>query len=247
MPLEFESQVAVVTGAAKGLGRAIATLLCERGATVVLVDLNAEELRATTDRLVASGKRATCLVVDVTDETALAGLRAHLETQHGRLDILVNNAGGWRYGSVSDITRADWDWTFNTNITGVFLSSRALMDLMIRQKYGRIVNIASSDAYRPKPNLPHYAAAKAAVVSLTRTMGFELAEHDVLVNAVSPGPIATETAKSQGWLEERIKTIPVGRAAEPEDIAEVVLFLASARNRYVVGETVMANGGSLMR
>jgi 3-oxoacyl-[acyl-carrier protein] reductase len=120
------------------------------------------------------------------------------------------------------------------------------MDLMVARRYGRIVNIASTDAYRPKVKLPHYAAAKAAVVSLTKSMAEELAPHNVLVNAVSPGAIATETAKSQGWLAERIPQIPVRRAAEPEDIAEVALFLASPRNRFVVGETIVANGGMLM-
>jgi 3-oxoacyl-[acyl-carrier protein] reductase len=247
MPLEFQDRVAVVTGAAKGLGRAIAGLLCERGAQVVLVDIDNELLRKTTAELQEQGKQASCLMADVSNEDELAALREHIQNKHRRLDILVNNAGGWRYGAARDITLSDWEWTFKTNVTGAFLTSRVLMDFMIDQRYGRIVNIASTDAYRAKPTLPHYAAAKAAVVSLTRSLAFELAPHEVIVNAVSPGPIATETAKSQGWLEERLKTIPLGRIAEPVDIAEVVLFLASDRNRYVVGETIMANGGSLMR
>jgi 3-oxoacyl-[acyl-carrier protein] reductase len=120
------------------------------------------------------------------------------------------------------------------------------MDLMVPRGYGRIVNVASTDAYRAKPKLPHYAAAKAAVVSLTKSLAEELAPQQILVNAVSPGPIATETAKQQDWLAERAKSIPLGRVAEPEDIAEVILFLASPRNRYVVGETIIANGGMLM-
>ncbi|BAO92895.1 SDR family NAD(P)-dependent oxidoreductase [Caballeronia cordobensis] len=247
MLVEFENQVAVVTGAAQGLGRAISTLLCERGSAVVLVDRDEGKLRETTDALAQNGHRATCVVTDVTDEAALVRLRDTVDAQFGRLDVLVNNAGGWRYGSLADITRADWDWTFDLNVSGVFLATRTLMDLMIRNRYGRVVNIASTDAYRPKPTLPHYAAAKSAIVSLTRTMGVELAPHGVIVNAVSPGMIATETAKAKGWIEERIKAIPVGHPAEPEDIAEVVLFLASRRNRYVVGESVLANGGALMR
>jgi NAD(P)-dependent dehydrogenase (short-subunit alcohol dehydrogenase family) len=120
------------------------------------------------------------------------------------------------------------------------------MDMMIARGYGRIVNVASTDAYRPKPTLPAYAAAKAALVSLTRTFAEELAPHQVLVNAVSPGAMATETAKGQSWLAARIPTIPVRRAAEPEEVAELVAFLASSANRYVVGECVIANGGALM-
>jgi 3-oxoacyl-[acyl-carrier protein] reductase len=243
---EFRDQVAVVTGAAKGLGCSIATLLSERGAAVVLVDLDAERLKTTTASLRDQGKRVSSMPLDVANEGQLAELRAHIESQYGRLDVLINNVGGWRYGTAREITLSDWEWTFRTNVTGTFLTTRSLMDLMIRNRYGRIVNIASTDAHRAKPNLPHYAAAKAAVVSLTRSLAVELGSHEVLVNAVSPGPIATETAKQQGWLEERIKTIPVGRVAEPADIAEVALFLASPRNRFIVGETVLANGGSLM-
>lgn len=246
MSNEFHDQVAVVTGAAKGLGCSIATLLCDRGATVILVDIDAEHLKTTTASLRDQGKQASSMLLDVADEDDLAKLRAQIESEHGRLDVLINNVGGWRYGTAREITLSDWEWTFRTNVTGTFLTTRSLMDLMIRNHYGRIVNIASTDAHRAKPNLPHYAAAKAAVVSLTRSLAVELAPHEVLVNAVSPGPIATETAKGQGWLEERIKTMPVGRVAEPADIAEVALFLASPRNRFVVGETVLANGGSLM-
>jgi len=246
MQAEFQDQIAVVTGAAKGLGRSITRLLAERGATVYMVDLDGKQLSVAQAELKAAGHRVEAVAIDVANEDELAALRRRIESDHGRLDILVNNAGGWRYGTAKDIALSDWDWTFRTNVTCTFLATRSLMDLMSARNYGRIVNIASTDAYRAKPTLPHYAAAKAAVVSLTRSLAFELAPFDVLVNAVSPGPIATETAKTQGWLEDRIKTIPVKRVAEPEDIAEVVLFLASARNRFVVGETILANGGSLM-
>lgn len=244
---EFQDQVAVVTGAAQGLGAAVSGLLARQGATVFLADLNGDGARAQAERLKQEGCRAYGVGVDAADEEQLAALREEIAAKaDGRLDILVNNAGGWRYGRAHEISLSDWDWTFRTNVTSPFLATRALMAMMVERKYGRIVNVASTDAYRGKPALPHYAAAKAAVVSLTRSLAEELAPHQVLVNGVSPGPIATETAKQQSWLAERIKTIPIGRAAEPEDIAEVILFLASPRNRFVVGETVIANGGILM-
>jgi len=117
---------------------------------------------------------------------------------------------------------------------------------MVACGYGRTVNVASIDAYRPKPTLPHYAAAKAVVVSLTKSVAEALAPHEVLVNAVSPGGIATEAAKAQSWLKESLSRIPVRRAAEPEDIAEVVAFLASPANRFVTSESIIASGGELM-
>ncbi len=244
---EFETQVAVVTGAARGLGFALSALLAERGARVFMLDREGATLERAADKLASRGLVVHAAVADATSEQELEAVRRRIEAEaQARLDILVNNAGGWRYGALADITVADWDWTFDVNLKTVFLATRAFMGLMIARGYGRIVNVASTDAYRPKVKLPHYAAAKAGVVSLTKSIAEELAPQGVLVNAVSPGAIATETAKSQGWLVERIPQIPVRRAAEPEDIAEVVLFLASPENRFIVGETVVANGGMLM-
>jgi NAD(P)-dependent dehydrogenase (short-subunit alcohol dehydrogenase family) len=243
---DFDGQVALVTGAAQGLGRSIATLLASRGATVYLADLNGPGVEAVAADLRAQQLSATASCTDMADEPAVLALRDRIAAETGRLDVLINNAGGWRYETIREVTAENWDWTFRVNLLSVFVASRACMDMMIARRYGRIVNIASTDAYRPKPTLPAYAAAKAAIVSLTRTFAEELAPHEVLVNAVSPGAMATETAKAQSWLAQRIPTIPVRRAAEPEDIAELVAFLASSRNRYVVGESVIANGGALM-
>ncbi|MFI5011808.1 MAG: SDR family NAD(P)-dependent oxidoreductase [Hyphomicrobiales bacterium] len=243
---EFADQVAVVTGAGRGLGKAVARLLGSRGANVILVDMDKAATESAAQELREQGHAVRTACIDAGNEEELAELRGRIEQEGGRLDILVNNAGGWRYGRAREISLSDWDWTFRTNVTVPFLTTRALMDLMVPKRYGRIVNVASTDAYRAKPKLPHYAAAKAAVVSLTKSLAEELAPHQILVNAVSPGPIATETAKQQDWLQERVKSIPLGRVAEPDDIAEIILFLASGRNRYIVGETIIANGGMLM-
>ena len=243
---EFSGQVALVTGAGQGLGKAVATLLAQRGATVYMADLQADIVEHEAAALRQQGLQATASHTDVADEAQLHLLRDQIAAGPGRLDILVNNAGGWRYETIREVTPANWEWTFRVNLLSMFLTSRAFMDMMIAQRYGRIVNVSSTDAYRPKPTLPAYAAAKAAVISLTRTFAEELAPHGVMVNAVSPGAMATETAKSQSWLPNAVAKIPLGRAAEPEDMAEVVAFLASNRNRFVVGESVIANGGALM-
>lgn len=242
----FDDQVALVTGAAQGLGQAIATLLARQGAAVYLADLNGPGVEATAATLRDEGLTATGHACDMADEPAVARLRDRIASERGRLDVLINNAGGWRYENIREVTMANWDWTFRVNLLSMFVASRACMDMMIERRYGRIVNVSSTDGYRPKSTLPVYAAAKAAVISLTRTFAEELAPHQVIVNAIAPGAIATETAKSQSWLTQRIPTIPVRRAAEPDDIAEAVLFLASPANRYVVGECVIANGGALM-
>jgi NAD(P)-dependent dehydrogenase (short-subunit alcohol dehydrogenase family) len=244
--LEFSGQVALVTGAGQGLGRATASLLARRGATVYMADLQSDTVGRAASELQAEGLDAVPTQTDVADEGQLHRLRDQIAAGPGRLDVLVNNAGGWRYETIREVTPANWDWTFRVNLLSIFLASRAFMDMMIAQRYGRIVNISSTDAYRPKPTLPAYAAAKAAVISLTRTFAEELAPHGVMVNAVSPGAMATDTAKSQSWLPNAITKIPLGRAAEPEDMAELVAFLASNRNRFVVGESVIANGGALM-
>jgi 3-oxoacyl-[acyl-carrier protein] reductase len=243
---ELAEQMALVTGAGRGLGRAIALRLARAGAGVHLVDRDGKAVEEAASAFQREGLSAFPHEADVTDEAALSALRTAVLRHGERLDILVNNAGGWRHARYDEITIEDWRWTFDTNVLSVLLCSRRFADLMIARRYGRIVNIASVDAHTAKPTLPHYAAAKAAVVSLTRSLGEELAPHQVLVNAVSPGGIATEAAKAQGWLAQSIPKIPLKRAAEPEDIAEVVAFLASPRNRFMVGETVITSGGAVM-
>jgi 3-oxoacyl-[acyl-carrier protein] reductase len=245
-PGELAGQTAVVTGAARGLGKAVATLVASRGATVFMADVDGDEVTASAAGLRRDGFDVLPSTTDVTDERALGRLRDAILDRTGRVDILINNAGGWRHAAIRDITDVDWDWTFAVNLKSVLLATRVFMDTMVRARYGRVVNVASNDAYVPKVKLAHYAAAKAGVISLTKSLAAELAPHQVLVNAVSPGAIATETAKAQAWLAERIPQIPLGRAAEPADTAEVIAFLASPRNRFMTGETVIVNGGMLM-
>jgi 3-oxoacyl-[acyl-carrier protein] reductase len=242
---EFGGQVAVVTGGAEGIGFAISALLAERGARVCILDVDAAAMEDALERLSNVGS-ISAYQADVTDESAILAARDAILAEHGQVDALVNNAGIYPHATIREITEESWDRVFDVDVKGVFLCMRAFMDAMIEKRYGRMVTIVSEDAYMAKPAIGHYAAAKASLVSLIKTFALELAPHQVLCNGLSPGPVAVERAKGQAWLAEQIPQIPVLRAAEPEDMAEYVAFLASGRNRFMTGETIVANGGHIM-
>ncbi len=245
MEQEFQAQVAVVSGAASGIGRAIAGLFLRRGARVAVLDIDEAGIEEAARRL-EGGDRLLGVPADVSDANALAEARERILERFGKVDILVNNTGIYPYLSLSEMSAHEWDRVFAVNTRSVMLATQTFMPDMIARRYGRVVCIVTEDAYVAKPKLAHYAASKAAVASLVKSFALELAPHRVFVNGVSPGAVATERAKNMDWFAPRIAQIPCGYAAEPEDIAEVVLFLASRRNRYIVGETVVANGGTAM-
>ena len=239
---EFEGRVVLVTGAATGLGSTIAQEFHARGALTAMVD-QSNEVKEKASALGSS--RVLGLTADLTVRKEVEAVREEILLACGPIDTVVNNVGKYTPVAISDITEDEFDDLIAINLKTVFLVTQCFMKDLLEREFGRVVNIASSDAYIPKVTNAHYAAAKAGVVSLTKTFAAELAPH-VLVNGVSPGPISTETAQSQGWLQNAIKKNPLGRAAEPSDIAEVVLFLASEKNRFINGETVIVNGGATM-
>ena len=243
---EFEGQVAAVTGGAAGIGFAICKLLSQRGAQVCILDVDAAKAADSAEQLAQWGKAGRAYKADVTDEASMQAARDAILEDFGHIEILVNNAGIYPQGTIDSVAVEDWDKMFDVNAKGVFLTTRTFMRPMVEKKYGRIVTIVTIDAYNPKPTNVHYAASKAALLSLIRTFAAELAPHQVLCNGVSPGAVATERAKASDWLPKRLPLIPLGRAAEPEDMAEYVVFLASNRNRFMTGETVIASGGFMM-
>ena len=242
---ELEGQVAVVTGGARGIGRAIAALLLRRGARVAILDIDEAGLEEAA-RVLDAGERLLGVPADVSDEAALGEARERILERFAQVDVLVNNTGIYPYLSLSEMSAEEWDRVFAVNTRSAMLATRTFMSDMVERRYGRVVCIVTEDAYVAKPKLAHYAASKAALASLVKSFALELAPHGVFVNGVSPGAVATERAKKMDWFAPRLAQIPCGYAAEPEDIAEVVLFLASPRNRYIVGETVVANGGTAM-
>lgn len=242
---EMAGQTVVITGGAKGLGFAIAELLAERGAILALVDIDGRGLTEAVARL---GKAPGAHDVEGDVRRRAGAHKAFEEATRrlGQVDVLINNAGIYPRTPMLEIDDATWDQIFDTNLRSMFHMTVAAARHMKLRKAGRIVSIASIDAYIPYAKNAHYAAAKAGVISLTKSFAEELAPDGILVNAVSPGPIDTPNLRRLGIYEDLARTVPLGRVATPADIAEVVCFLAGPRNRYMTGETVIASGGILM-
>lgn len=238
---EVEGKSIIVTGAASGIGRAVAELFHARGAKVIAEDINPAVNELVRDGIVP-------LVADITQD-GTAERAVALATEHfGKLDVLVNNAGRIIYKNLVDMTRDDWNWQMETNVTGAFLHSREAMKAMMPQKSGAIVNIASYAAYYAFPGIAAYTASKGALAQLTRTQALEAIGHGIRVNAIGVGDVVTNLLNhfredGREFLAQHGKAAPIGRAATPEEIAEIVAFLASDRASFIVGSVVMADGG----
>ena len=245
--MQLKNKVAIVTGSGQGIGQAIALRLACAGAKIVVGDLNIETARQTVKKIESSGGQATALIADVTNQNDAVALTEKAIEAFGGLDILVNNAGIYPTCSIVNIVETEWDHVLAVNLKGTFLCSQAAAGQMIKQKNGVIINIASVDAKTRTTENAHYAAAKAGVISFTRTMACEMAPYGIRVNAVAPGWIATDPlkAKSERW-QKVIEEIPVHRLGTPDDVAEAVLFLASDVAGYITGEVLDVNGGMVM-
>jgi gluconate 5-dehydrogenase len=246
-PFALSGKVALVTGAYRGLGFAIAQGLARAGATVVLNGRHLEALDSAAQQLDAQGLAADKAVFDVTDRAAAGAAVAAIEQTHGRLDILFNNAGIQRRHPFADFPQDDWDALIATNLTAPFIVSQAVLPGMIRRKQGKIVHIASLLSELARPNVVPYAAAKGGVRQLTRGMAVELAPHNIQVNAIAPGYFATEmnralidNAEFNAWV---CKRTPAGRWGQPEELAGLAVFLASSASDYVTGQMLVIDGG----
>jgi len=245
---ELNDKVALVTGAARGLGQAIALKLAEAGADLALCDLNAEWAEETAEKVKALGRRAECYGVNVAEgESVTAGVKA-IQKDFGKIDILVNNAGITKDGLLIRMSEDDWDAVLNVNLKGTFLCTKAVMRGMMKQRSGTIVNIASVIGLMGNAGQANYAASKGGVISFSKTVGKELASRNVRCNAVAPGFIRTAMTDA---LDEEVQSkmkelIPLSRFGEPEDVANVVLFLASDASAYVTGQVISTCGGMVM-
>lgn len=233
-------KIALVTGGAKGIGRAIGSTLAQRGAKVIIADINISDARE--DGIFP-------IKADISNEASILQLFSYIKENYGRLDILVNNAGIFKSTPIVDITASEWDLVIGVNLRGTFLVSREALKLMMKQKSGKIINIASMSAKTGGMAAgAHYAASKAGVICFTKSLAGQAAEYKINVNAITPGLIQTDLTDAWGPEKNKILTekIPLKEYGKPQDVAEVVAFLASERARYITGEIIDVNGGMLM-
>ena len=248
----FSGEVALVTGSSTGIGRAIALSMAAEGCRVVVhYNSSADEAREVVGKIESSGGEAIAVAGDVADGAEVERMVGEIEEKFGRLDILVNNAGTLiERRPFAEMTEDLWDRVMDVNLKSVFLVSKAVLPMMQKQGGGRIINITSVSARNGgSTGSTAYASAKAGVSTLTRSMAKELVSENILVNAVSPGVIDTlfhDRFSEPEARKKREKTIPIGREGRPEEVAGVVVFLASSAADYMVGEIVEVNGGQLM-
>lgn len=245
---QLEGRVALVTGAAGGIGRAIAEAFGREGAAVVLVDRNDLPLRELAARLAVSGLRCSAQVVDVTDPIAVEEMVNQTLAEFGALDILVNNAGVCSTALVVDLPLEEWRRVIDADLTSVFLCTRAALPSMIVQRRGRIINIGSQLALKGGELMAHYCAAKSGVHGFTRALAREVACHNITVNVIAPGPTDTDMLRAdpQEWLDNKLQELPLRRFAKPEEIAPTAVLLASDGGSYYTGATLNVSGGDVM-
>ncbi|MBI2095369.1 MAG: 3-oxoacyl-[acyl-carrier-protein] reductase [Candidatus Omnitrophica bacterium] len=245
----LEGQVAIVTGASRGIGREIALLLAREGARLVLTSRNLGPLQAVAGEIgEAGGAPPICLALDVKNAEKVQEFADKTLDNCKRVDILVNNAGVTRDGLFVRMTEADWDEVLDTNLKGAFLCMRAVSKIMMRQRAGRIINIASVIGLTGNAGQANYAASKAGLIALTKSVARELGSRNVLVNAIAPGFIETEMTQSLGSDARNniLRTIPVGFFGKPADVAQAVLFLASEESNFITGQVITVDGGMVM-
>ena|ERR1051325_2544944 len=245
---ELLNQVAVVTGAGRGIGQAIALKLAASGADVVAVGRTPEYLAQTVEGVIKAGRRAWAITADVADSASVEAAAEQILKEPGRVDILINNAGITRDGLLMRMEEADWDAVLDTNLKGTFLFTKALSRAFLKQRSGRIINITSVIGLRGNAGQCNYAASKAGIIGFTKSCAREFASRGITVNAVAPGFIQTAmTEKLPAELKETItKAIPLASLGVPEDVANAVWFLALPGARYITGQVLAVDGGMVM-
>jgi len=246
--MKLEGRVALVTGASQGIGHACALALSREGETIAAAARNREKLDQLVGEITAAGGKAAAFVMDVADEEQVKSAIKSALAQFSKIDILVNNAGITRDQLVMRMKRADWDAVLNTNLTSAYLCIQQTIGSMLKQRWGRIINITSVFGQMGQAGQANYAASKAGLIGLTLAMAREVASRNITCNAVAPGFIDTSMTAvlSEEFKQSAVKNIPLGRVGSPEDVANAVCFLASEEASYITGHVLNVNGGLLM-
>jgi meso-butanediol dehydrogenase/(S,S)-butanediol dehydrogenase/diacetyl reductase len=249
--MKLDNRTAIVTGSRRGIGRTIALALAKEGANVVVSDINQEDCEKVVNEIKGLGGKGMALKCDVTSRAEVEDMVIRTVAEFGKLDILVNNAGIITFKPFLELTDEDWDNTINVNLKGQFICAQAAAREMTKNKWGRIINIASISSGGcgiAFPLVAHYTASKGGVTALTEALALELTPQGINVNAICPGAINTDMAKGvsdSGQLEQVLLRIPKGRLGQPEDIANLAVFLASEESDYISGAAIVIDGGWL--
>ena len=246
--MSLSGRVAFVTGASQGIGRACALKLATEGATVAVAARNQDKLNELVNEIIATGGRAAAFTLDVTDEEQVKSAIKSAIAQFGKIDVLVNNAGITRDQLIMRMKRADWDAVLQTNLTSAYLCIQQVTSPMLKQRWGRIINITSVFGQMGQAGQANYAASKAGLIGLTMAVARELGSRNITCNAVAPGFIETAMTEALGdeFKQNAAKQIPLGRVGTPGDVASAVAFLASDAAAYITGHVLNVNGGLLM-
>ena len=246
--MRLDGRVALITGAARGIGKAVALTMADRGADIILNDVTVDSLKDVMDAIKSKGRRAWAFAANVADREAVRDMVARACQATSRIDILVNNAGITRDAVLLKMTEAQWDEVIAVNLKGVFNCSQAVAEVMVNNNYGRIITISSIAGQMGNIGQANYSATKAGVIGLTKTLAKELARYSITANAIAPGVIDTEMIQTipDKVKEFFLKQIPAGRFGRPEEIGFLAAFLASDEAAYITGQVIACNGGWYM-
>jgi 3-oxoacyl-[acyl-carrier protein] reductase len=243
---KLTNRIAIVTGAASGIGRGIALLYADEGADVAVIDRNGARAAEAAAAIQAKGRRSLAVTADVGDEASVTKAFGQILGQFGTPDILVNNAGIATVSLLENMSTAMWDEMIRVNLRSVFLCTRAVLPAMKKKHYGRIINISSQLAHKGAAGMAHYAAAKAGILGITRSLSYEVADDNIVVNAICPGPIDTEMKLPPEWASKKQGELVVNRQGRVEEITPTALLLACEEAGFYIGATFNPNGGDIM-
>ncbi|MDD4203015.1 MAG: 3-oxoacyl-[acyl-carrier-protein] reductase [Candidatus Omnitrophica bacterium] len=243
--MELENKVAIITGGARGIGYAIAQKLADEGANIAICDVNEQTLSEAEKELSKTGRKVLALKVDVTNSKSVQEFIDQVIEKLGKIDILVNNAGITKDTLIMRMDEAQWDSVINVNLKGVFNCTKAVIKPMMKQRYGKIINIASIIGQIGNPGQVNYAASKGGVIALTKTVAKEVASRNINVNALAPGFIQTAMTDvlSEDVKNSMLKLIPLGKLGTADNIADAVVFFASEKSSYITGQVLRVCGG----